>query len=258
MSSIWNGRYYAGHSEMQFRVAVNALSFLDFPPHAKILDIGCGDGKITKYIADLAGGPVVGVDRSPSMLETAKTLAGGRLSFQQADATALPFESQFDRIVSFNCLHWVPEITTALEQIHKALVPGGIACLVIAPTQSRYKIHDVLDQVVSQEKWRPYFGEKSKGFIRHSFAEWASSVEEAGLVPLQMQLIDGSMEYPDKAAFAAWIGGWVPFGTVPENKREEFLYDIVETYTALIPCESDGTVHFLLDELMIKCTTTKT
>lgn len=251
MTSNWNGAYYAKNSEMQFLAAKEALKLVDFPPKAKILDIGCGDGRITKYIADQHPEcTLMGVDRSSSMLATAKQYADSRLTFQLADAAALPFESQFDRIVSFNCLHWVPDIRSALKNIKRALVPGGRTLALIAPTQARYPIHRILNEVASREKWRSFF--TTKAFTHYSFAEWAEHLEEAGLVPEQMQLIDASQNYPGKKAFADWIAGWIPFGTIPENQRAAYLDDMVEAYTAVIPCEKGGAVPMRLDELVMK------
>ncbi len=237
---------------MQFKVAIDALKFIDFPPKSKILDIGCGDGRITKYIADHApDSTLIGIDLTPSMLTVAQKHAGSRLSFQAADAAALPFDAEFDRIVSFNCLHWVPDILSALKGVNRALLPGGKALLLIAPTQARHPFHNTLEKVGAKDAWRPYF--ESPKILNHlSFATWAKLLEEAGLIPEQMQLVNGSIDYPDKAAFASWLAGWIPFGTIPEIKREAYLRDIVDTYTAIIPCEADGTLHFRLDELMMK------
>ena len=65
-SSCWDGNYYANHSEWQFHVATVALSYMTIPINAKILDIGCGDGRFTKYLADLIhNDEILGLDPSP-------------------------------------------------------------------------------------------------------------------------------------------------------------------------------------------------
>ncbi len=248
----WHGNYYADHSDMQYRMAIETLKYLNFPAKAKILDIGCGDGRVTKYISDLVpGSQVIGIDRSASMITKAQRHAHNRLSFIQADAVALPFESQFDFIVSFNCLHWVADIQTALTKINDALVPGGLACILIAPTQARYPIHHIIDSIAKQDPWSAYFGPAPSVFTLYTFAEWARLIEEAGMIPEQLQLVSGSLDYQNKTTFGNWLAGWIPFGTIPENRRSEFLQNIVDAYTAITPCEADGTVHFYLDELMI-------
>lgn len=250
--SNWNGQYYASHSEMQFMMAAEALKQIDFPAEAKVLDIGSGNGRVTKYLADMMpDGHVIGLDRSPSMVATAQAYASDKISFIHGDAIAIPFKEQFDRVVSFNCLHWVTEIQTALQGIKDALVPGGQACLLIAPIQARYPLHHIIDSVAKYDRWSPYFGGARSVFTLFTFAEWAKLIEDAGMIPERLQLIDGSLDYANEKVFGDWLAGWVPFGTIPEDLRNDYIQDVVKAYTAAIPCEADGTVHFYLDELII-------
>src|SRR4030095_15665404 len=103
----------------------------------RILDVGCGEGKITAEIASrVPRGLVVGVDPSHDMIGFAQkhfTLAIstgaslGNLRFEVADARRLSFKDEFDLAVSFNALHWIPEQDAALRAIRSALIPGGKA-----------------------------------------------------------------------------------------------------------------------------------
>ena len=64
---IWDGGHYADYSTMQLDMAQSALKHIMFKEGSRILDIGCGDGKITKMIADqVKGSVVVGIDHSDS------------------------------------------------------------------------------------------------------------------------------------------------------------------------------------------------
>lgn len=51
--SRWDGNYYANHSKWQFLLATKALSYVQIPADAKVLDVGCRDGRFTKYLASL-------------------------------------------------------------------------------------------------------------------------------------------------------------------------------------------------------------
>lgn len=250
--SRWEGSYYKNHSDMQFGMAVLALTHLKISPNAQVLDIGSGDGRVSHYVASLVPeGHILGLDRSESMVATAQSYANSGLSFVLGDADNLQYEEQFDCVVSFNCLHWVADIQIALKGIHNALVPGGQALILIAPVQARHCLHRVINQVAKSDSWRPYFGDAPSVFTLYTFAEWAVLIEKSGLIPESLQLVDASLDYPDEKVFAEWVAGWIPFGTIPVEKRNEYVQDVVKAYIKAVPCEADGTVHFQLDELVI-------
>ena len=251
-SSCWDGKHYANHSEWQFGMAAKALHFMQIPTNAKILDIGCGDGRFTKHLAKLVpNGELLGLDPSSSMLDAAQANIMPNLSFVSGNAVSLPFKNKFDRIVAFNSLHWVSEMKLALEQVCNALVPGGQVLILVAPIQVRHPLHQIINEVAKKEKWNLYFDNALNFFPFHTFAEWATLIEESGLIPENLQLIDASLDYKDKKSFADSLVGWVPFGTIPECKKKEYVADIVESYIAAIPCGPKGVVHYLLDELVI-------
>lgn len=90
-----------------------------------VLDIGCGDGKISSLIAEKAGS-VVGIDISPSMIEFAKKQYGSEnLFFEVQDATNLPFKESFDSVVSFTTLQWIPNQEAVLQGIYQSLKKRG-------------------------------------------------------------------------------------------------------------------------------------
>ena len=68
-----------------------------------ILDLGCGDGPLTKQLRDL-GCNVVGVDGSPEMVAAAKGLG---LDARVMDGHALQFDDEFDAVFSNAALHWM-------------------------------------------------------------------------------------------------------------------------------------------------------
>ena len=126
----WNAAEYSRRSSLQEAMAQEVLALLDLNGSERILDVGCGDGKITAQIASRASkGSVVGVDPSRDMISFARSHFGPatlpNLRFEVADARRLPFKNEFDLVVSFNALHWIPEQQTALSSIRSALVSGG-------------------------------------------------------------------------------------------------------------------------------------
>ena len=138
----WDAVEYSRRSLLQEAMGQEVLALLDLQGSERILDVGCGDGKITAEIAArVPRGSVVGVDPSRDMISFAQSHYGPatthNLRFQVADARSLSFQSEFDRVVSFNALHWIPEQNAALSSIHSALISGGKAQLRLVPAGER-------------------------------------------------------------------------------------------------------------------------
>src|SRR5436189_1713783 len=126
----WNAAEYSRRSSLQEAMAQEVLVLLDLNGSERILDVGCGDGQITAEIASRAPrGSVVGVGPSRDMISFAQHSFGPatrpNLRFEVADARCLPFQSEFDLVVSFNALHWIPEQDTALTSILSGAISGG-------------------------------------------------------------------------------------------------------------------------------------
>ncbi|MFI9503095.1 class I SAM-dependent DNA methyltransferase [Nocardia sp. NPDC052566] len=89
-------------------------------------DIGCGPGHIARYLRD-RGVPMVGVDLSPRMIDTAAT-AHPDIEFHVGDMTELPFPDQFwGGIVAFYSIIHVAaaDLPAAFGEFYRTLHPGA-------------------------------------------------------------------------------------------------------------------------------------
>ncbi len=109
-----------------------APSFIDFVgvrSAEAILDIGCGTGSITFAVAErVPGTTVVGIDALATSLDFARSVNPdpGRVSFELADACALPFEAnRFDRTLSALVLNFIPDSAKAVREMVRVTKPGG-------------------------------------------------------------------------------------------------------------------------------------
>lgn len=99
------------------------------------LDIGCGPGFVTEELARAVGpgGAVHAMDNSESSIAMARQRCAGlaNVQFQLAEATQLPYPDEyFDLAVSTQVYEFVPEIQTALSELHRVLRPGGRAAII--------------------------------------------------------------------------------------------------------------------------------
>ncbi len=117
----WKPADYALNARFVSDYGAGVVELLDPRPGERILDLGCGDGALTKRL-EASGATVVGVDASPSMVDEARRRG---VDAHVARAEALPFEAEFDAVFSNAALHWVPEAEQVLACIRRALRPGG-------------------------------------------------------------------------------------------------------------------------------------
>ncbi len=105
------------------------LELVDFPAEAKVLEVGCGTGVLSRRLAEWPQvGSVIGVDAAPSLLTRARELAAGlaNIAFQEGDARSLPFENEaFDVVVFDSTLSHVPQPERAIAEAFRVLQPSG-------------------------------------------------------------------------------------------------------------------------------------
>lgn len=111
------------------RTRVLALAAEAAPAAGRVLDVGCGTGRLLADLADLAAarpGPAgVGVDLAPGMCALARA-AAPRALVAGADAEALPFRpGAFDLVVSTSTFQWLPRLEPALAECARVLAPRG-------------------------------------------------------------------------------------------------------------------------------------
>src|SRR4051812_48653879 len=107
----WDANEYAKHSSVQQHWARELIDKLAWRGDERVLDIGCGDGKVTAEIARAAvpRGSVLGIDSAPQMIRFASEHFADvpNLRFRQMDASDIALRGQFDVVFSNAALHWV-------------------------------------------------------------------------------------------------------------------------------------------------------
>jgi len=100
------------------------------PPGRRTLDLGCGEGRLSRDLKKL-GHEMVAVDLSPIMLAAAQE-ADPELESHLADAAELPFaEDAFDCVVAFMSLQDVDDLEGAAREAARVLEPGGRLCIAV-------------------------------------------------------------------------------------------------------------------------------
>lgn len=117
--------------EKEFTLPLDTARFRELvPSDGRILDYGCGYGRIAAQLHGAGYRNIVGVDPAPQMIERAGKEHPG-IDFQVADTSTLPFDdASFDAALLVAVLTAVPGDDRQMEivnDIHRVLKPGGIA-----------------------------------------------------------------------------------------------------------------------------------
>ncbi len=127
--SDWDAATYDRIADPMFRWGVEVLDRLPLRGDERVLDAGCGSGRVTEaLLARLPHGEVVALDASPAMLEQARQrLVGkGRVTYVLADlARSLPIHGLVDHILSTATFHWVSDHDAMFGSLAAAIRPGG-------------------------------------------------------------------------------------------------------------------------------------
>ncbi len=223
-SGHWNESYH-NNSDFQNQLGRKIIDDLEFKGAEKVLDVGCGTGRISHYCAQrLATGSVLGIDSSQDMINFAQTeyLDSKNLSFVSTDVTKMDHENEFDIIYSLFCLHWVKEQKQAIQNIYHALKPGGKSFLCICcennlttqwnkATQKAFEIYpELLSKHVEDVPHQP-------------FDEWIERVKDVGMIVLGSSLDDRTKVFSSVQEMKAFISALNIESNLSPSERSVFL-----------------------------------
>ncbi len=234
----WSGTEYAQHSSLQEAMASQVLALLELRGDEHVLDIGCGDGRISARIAAqlVPRGSVCGTDASVDMIGFAQRQHADvpNLSFMVADASRLGMEAEFDAVVSFNALHWVPQLLPALREMCAVLLPNGRAWLRLVTHGPVVSIEAVAEQVRRDAEWAPHFTGFEDPYLRLEPQQVETQALSAGLHVLSSHTRLESWDFGSRAALfgfcSAGFGAWTQ--RLPEDKRDAFVGAVLDRYLA--------------------------
>ena len=117
----WTAESYARNAAFVPALGAAVVEWLAPRAGERILDLGCGDGTLTRRIVE-SGARVVGLDGSADLVAAAR--AAG-IEARLGDAHDLSFEAEFEAVFSNAALHWMLEPDRVIAGVGRALCPGG-------------------------------------------------------------------------------------------------------------------------------------
>ncbi len=244
----WDAADYAANSAAQYEWGSEMIAKLALRECERVLDVGCGDGKLTALMAQqVIGGAVTGIDASPQMVALAQQRWGGvpNLAFARADAQNLAFNDAFDALISNSVLHWVEDHPAVLAGMRCALRPSGRMLLQMPGAGNCAQFIEVVDRVRTIPRWRRCFSDFRfpwRFSIEDDYTRW---LDIAGLDAQRIVTVHKDMCHDGSESLAGWMRStWLPYlQRVPSASREAFVKTVVEEYLCAVPPDAQGRTH---------------
>ncbi|ALG15225.1 class I SAM-dependent methyltransferase [Kibdelosporangium phytohabitans] len=216
-SEAWNGyegRHWASHDARYDAMngGFNPFVLGVIEPADRVLDIGCGNGQLTR-LAARAGRSATGVDLSGPMLATARARAADvpNVGFVQGDAQVHPFETAaYDIAISRFGITFFADPIAAFSNIRRALAPGGRLAFLCMTALRGTDLGAVFDTMVDYLPWPT--GDDGTGPTAFADPERTESVlTAAGYTDFACTKVEADQVWGSDVADAAeFISDWGP------------------------------------------------
>jgi len=226
-SNRWDADDYDDDHGFVADYGTDLLDRLEPTPGERILDLGCGTGHLTADIGEAVGktGTVVGLDRSATMLATARD-AYPDLGFVRADARQFATGEPFDAVFSNAALHWIRDQRAAVETVASLLRPGG---RFVAELGGAGNVSAITDAVIEECAARGI--SVANPWYFPTTGEHASLLEECGFEVRFARLFDRPTALDGGAAgLRNWLGmfGDSLFTTLSAEQQQSVIEAVEE------------------------------
>jgi len=171
--SGWNPGQYLKFESERGKPVVDLLGRVGLPCPARVIDIGCGPGNSTEFLAKhWPQAEIIGLDSSGAMLEAAaKRLPG--LRWVEHDASGdLSHLGKFDLVFSNAALQWMPDHERLVPGLFELLNAGGVLAVQVPHTNAS-PLHRFLEQPMQLIEPGRYYDILSQ--LTDSFDLWVTT-----------------------------------------------------------------------------------
>ena len=235
MTSFWNAAEYHRVSDPQVSWGRAVLARLDLRGDERVIDAGCGTGRLTTELAArLPRGSVVALDASRQMLEQARRHLSDcvpPVRLVEALLPAMPFKGWADVVFSTATFHWVPDHPSLFANIIQALKPGGVLHAQCGGFGNLAVARRPAEDVMRLPQFAPWFTGWQRVWEFADDRVTADRLAAAGFTDIETSLEAAPVVFDDETAYRAFVSTVVfrlHLGRLPDNLRPAFLDEMVQ------------------------------
>lgn len=244
----WNAAEYIKHASFVPTMANDVVGLLNPKEGEVILDVGCGDGELTLKFQE-KGCSVVGIDYSPSMIESAKSRG---IEAYVMDGHDITYRNKFDAVFSNAALHWLTEPEKAIKGAYLALKENG---RFVAEFGGKGNISALLKAMQEIFEENTDFGQFQMPWFFPSVEEYQGLLEQAGFHVKYIELIP--RQTPLKSGVEKWLEIFAEGITshLSQEQKSVFLGSVKDKLLPILYTEQSGWVS---DYVRLRFEATKT
>jgi len=207
----WDAKTYQRASDPQFTWGKKVLAALDLHGGERVVDAGCGTGRLTELIAErLPRGHVIGVDRSENMLDEARArvlarFGPERVSFVSADLATWIASPPVDAVFSTATFHWVLDHARLFASVRASLRKGGALVAQCGGAGNLVRVRDHARRIETSARFAPYFAGVPEPWHFADPEETASLLAAAGFDRIETSLELAPTPFPDEATYREFV-----------------------------------------------------
>lgn len=244
----WNASEYVKHASFVPAMASDVVGLLNPKEGEAILDVGCGDGELTKILQE-KGCSVIGVDSSPSMIEMAKNRG---IESYVMDGHNIPYQNKFDAVFSNAALHWLTQPEEVIKGAYLALKENG---RFVAELGGKGNVAALLKAMQEVFDENTDFGQFHMPWFFPSVEEYQGLLEQAGFHVKYIELIERPT--PLKSGVEKWLEIFAEGITshLGQDQQTAFLGSVKSKLLSVLYTEQNG---WVADYVRLRFEATKT
>lgn len=228
----WDADVYAKNARFVSDLGMPVMELLNAQAGERILDLGCGDGVLTKKLEDM-GCELVGIDSSPELIAAAQELG---LNVVVQNAYEIDFRAEFDAVFSNAALHWMKDADRVINNVFRALRAGG---RFVAECGGHKCVETIQTALVAELDRRGYDGWAANPWYFHTTEDYRSRLEKAGFEVRYIEIIPRPTPLPgDMLGFLETFAGSFT-AELPPGDRHAYMEDVRSRLEPLL-CDADG------------------
>ena len=228
----FDGAKYSKASKHQKEWGRKLIDEIRFKDDDIVLDLGCGDGLLTRKVKDIVTeGYVLGIDASMGMISKAKEYQIKGLEFRELDINDIDFKNKFTVIISNAALHWVKDHKKLLFNCHEALKKGGILRFNFAGGGNCPNFINVVKKQMQKEEYIKFFQDFEWPWYMPDLKEYQKVIDTGLFSGIKIWEEEADRYFQDEEEMIKWIEqpSLVPFlKSVSDKELKKNFTDEVE------------------------------